>query len=421
MANRFTSVWKNLWNSSNTQRVSLISEQPTNFNAFSSFFSWLTGNRDAGRYTKAYGDNPLVYMVVHKIAETSADMNRVAVDENGEPIENSRILELLNNPNPDQGRKEFLEEAGEYLSTTGNNFIRYIQGIGAGEEIRNLIVKNLEIVCDNSGEVSYYDYTNIMGNIERIPTDEILHIHTSNIVNVERTQVKYGLSPLQAAWIIVQSSSEKLNAEASIFKNRGIIGILTNSTDVPMLKTERERLQSEFDSEVGGSDKYNKIKISNTKLDYIQTGMSPTDLKLLEGIISSLRLICSIYGMPSVLFNDNERSTFNNISEAKKTAYTDVYLPLANKIDEKLSRFLSEKLGVQEFIIVDLTSIEVLRASTNELAQALNSLSPLVANKVLEGLTWNEVREIVDAGNLADGGDERSGAAGTQPTVTTDG
>lgn len=392
MANRFTSVWKNLWNSSNTQRVSLISEQPTNFNAFSSFFSWLTGNRDAGRYTKAYGDNPLVYMVVHKIAETSADMKRIAVDEKGEPIENSRILELLNNPNPDQGRKEFLEEAGEYLSTTGNNFIRYIQGIGAGEEIRNLIVKNLEIVCDNSGEVSYYDYTNIMGNIERIQPDELLHIHTSNIVNVERTKVKYGLSPLQAAWIIVQSSSEKLTAEASIFKNRGAAGFLSNDSDTPISPTQRDQLQDSLDKDLGGSENFNKIVATQSKIKFLQLGMNPTDLKLLEGIVSSLRLICATYGMPSVLFNDNQRSTFNNISEAKKTAYTDVYVPLANKIDQKLSKFLSEKLGVKELIKVDLTSIEVLKLSTNDTAQALHNMPERLSTIAIASMTDDEIR-----------------------------
>ena len=134
---------------------------------------------------------------------------------------------------------------------------------------------------------------------------------------------------------------------------------------------------------------------------------------MLEGILSSLRLICGLYGIPSVLFNDNDNSTFNNVSEAKKTAYTDVYIPLANRIDKALSMFLSEKLGVNETIVADLTSIEVLMATTNELAQKLNSLNPLLVNAVMSELSHEEVRSIVDLiGTIP--GDERSGA---QPTV----
>ena len=110
-----------------------------------------------------------------------------------------------------------------------------------------------------------------------------------------------------------------------------------------MLPSERERLQKEYDAEMGGASKYNKVKVSSTKLSYMQTGMSPTDLKLLEGIVSSMRLICGLYGMPSVLFNDTANSSFNNYSTAVTVSYSDVYVPLANKIDAKLSAFLSSK------------------------------------------------------------------------------
>lgn len=403
-------VFNAITNKSHT--FSLTDNLTTNqhFGILSGVWGYLTGKKNFDEYTKAYGENPLVYMVVKKIAYSSASIKRIAVDEKDEPIQNSKVLDLLDKPNDDQGMIDFYEEIGEYLETTGNCFIRYVKGIGAGEELIILPTNKVEIKCDTTGSVTSYVYTNHRGTQVPIDKEDILHLRSSNIVN---PTTHYGLSPLQAGWIVVKSSNEKLNADASIFKNRGIIGILTNETDVPMHKKERERLQSELDSEVGGSDRYNKVKISNNKLRYIQTGMSPTDLKLLEGILSSLRLICGLYGIPSVLFNDNDNSTFNNVSEAKKTAYTDVYIPLANRIDKALSMFLSEKLGVNETIVADLTSIEVLMATTNELAQKLNSLNPLLVNAVMSELSHEEVRSIVDLiGTIP--GDERSGA---QPTV----
>ena len=161
-----------------------------------------------------------------------------------------------------------------------------------------------------------------------------------------------------------------------------------------MLKKDRDILQNQFDSEVGGADKFNKIKISNTDLNYIQTGMSPTDLKLLEGIMSSLRLLCSAYGMPSVLFNDNEKSTFNNVSEARKTANIDVYIPLAKKVLKSTTMFLNERLGSDENITIDITSIEELKASTNKVLQAINSMPNNVAQLFVNTMTVDELRAL---------------------------
>jgi HK97 family phage portal protein len=324
---------------------------------------YLSGKKGFNEYTKAYGDNPLVYMIIKKIAFSSASIQRIAVNESGDQIDNSRILEFLQKPNESQGMVDLFEEINEYLSTTGNCFVRYVKGIGLGEEIVVLPVDSIEIVCSRSGVLLGYKYTNINGTVIDIPVEDMLHLKGSNVVD---PNTHMGLSPLQAGWIVVQSSSEKLNADASIFKNRGIVGLLTNDTDVPMLGKEQQELQNSFQDSAGGSDKYNKIKVTNTRLRFLQTGMSPTDLKLLEGILSSLRILCGLYGMPSVLFNDNETSTYNNVSEAKRTAYTDVYIPLGNKVDKQLSMFLSKKLGVSETISIDLTSIEVLKATSNE-------------------------------------------------------
>lgn len=374
------------------------------FQLIDAFFSYFLGTGGSfSKYTKAYGENPLVYMVVKRIAYTSASMKRIAVDEEGNPLDNSQILNLLNAPNETDDEIEFREKINEFLLLTGNCFIRVVRGMGMGLELNVLYTQRMEIVCNKIGDVSYYQYTLQDGTIVRYEVEEILHIRTSNVVNIDGHGFKYGLSPLQSAWVVVASSMEKLKADASIFKSRGIIGILTSDTDTPMLEPERERLQSEFDKETGGADKFNKIKISTSRLRFLQTGMSPTDLQLLEGILSSLRLICGVYGMPSVLFNDNESSTYNNVETAKKTAYTDVYIPLGRKVDRELTNWLNDLLGIDERIEIDLTSIEVIKASQNEVAQALNTAQGNVATRVVECMTKDEVRELVGLEALPEG------------------
>ena len=396
------------------QSFSLANNSTNNFGILNGVLDYLVGKKSFNEYVKAYGDNPLVYMIIKKIAFSTASIKRIAVNEKGDSISNSKILEFLENPNDDQGMIDLFEEINEYLSSTGNCFLRWVEGIGLGAEMVTLPIDSVEIICSRSGLLLGYKYTNPNGTVIDIPIEDMLHLKASNIVT---PNTKLGLSPLQAGWIVVQSSSEKLNADASIFKNRGIVGLLTNDTDVPMLDKEQSRLQDSFQESAGGSDKYNKIKVTNTRLRFLQTGMSPTDLKLLEGILSSLRILCGLYGIPSQLFNDNESSTYNNVSEAKRTAFTDVYIPLGNKVDKQLSLFLSGKLKVSETIVIDLTSIEVLKATTNELAQKLNSLNPLLVSTVMAELSHEEVRSVIDLiGTIAV--DDRAGQTGATPTIT---
>ena len=380
------------------------------------------GQHTAARLMHSYTKSPLVYLVVSKISRTSSAIPRVAVDENDEPIENSQVLAVLNNPGDGLSRQEFYEEAGEPLLLSGNTFIRWIEGIGAGQAMEVLKPGRVDPQFNTIGDVVSYNYETDTGAKINIPAEDVLHIRTSNIAQNNHNKMVWGVSPLQAMWVVVNASDEKFGASASIFKNKGIAGILTNKSDVPMLPQERQRLQDEFDEEVGGHDKFNKIKISTSDLAYIQTSMSPTDLKLLEGIMADLRLIAAAYGMPSVLFNDMESSTYNNIIEAKKSAFTDAYLPLSHKLDTKLSKFISDKLGLttQEFIKVDLTRIEELRNTTNAIMNSINSLEPRVAARVIEVMRVNDVLEMIGLEPLTEGGESQLATLGAASETETD-
>lgn len=376
--------------------------------------------RDFGttrKYIDSYGQNGLVYMVVNKIASNSATLPRSYQDEDGEEINDSEVEKLLNNPNDYQGRIEFLQTVNEYLTLSGNAFILHIEGIGAGNSVEVLDSARIRILLDSVGDVSGYDYADNIGKRQRYDTDEILHIKMSNNLSYDRELKFWGLSPLKALWTVIESSNDLFTARASIWKNRGFAGILTNKSEVPLLPKERKELQSEFDSEIGGAARANGVKVSSGDLQYLQLGMSPADLKLLEGNVDNMRMISAGYKMPSVLFNDVENSTYNNVLESKRDAYTDAYIPLANKVDEKLSVWLSEKLGEEVFIVIDVSRIEVLKLTTNDVANRINEMSPQLQNRVVGQMSSQEVRELIGL-LVLESGQEVIGDA-KAPTETT--
>lgn len=350
------------------------------------------------KFIAAYSRNGIVFTVINKISKNAAALPRGYKDVNGEEITNSEIDNLLSKPNEHQSELEFRQSLNEYLLSSGNAFILYIEGVGMGAELEVLNPENIRIIIDSRGDISYYQYTDSVGTVHKYDEEEILHIKLSSKLNIDKEQKYWGLSPLQPLWAVVTASDDLFLARASIWKNKGYAGILTNKSDVPLLPKERTDLQDSFNEETAGAERANGVRVSSGDLSYLQLGMSPADLKLLEGNIDNTRIISAGYDMPSVLFNDVENSTYNNVLEAKKSAYTDAYIPLDQKVNQKLSVWLSDKLGVEEVIVIDVSRIDILKLMTNDVANRLNEMSPQAQNRIVGQMTQDEVRELVGLG-----------------------
>lgn len=373
----------------------LTSRNTTRFKFFNGFFNSQFDNDGTQfeKYINAFRSNPLVYMIIKKISAKESTLPRMYVDANGKIVEDPVIKPIMVNPNKEQLEIDFRENIDEELLTTGNAFIRTIGvPLNPVAEMTVLETENVDIKINSINEVVGYVY-NKNGKKIPIKAEEILHIKTTNITNTEDEAAFYGLAPLEAAFNLVISSNEIFEAEAVIFKNRGIAGMLTNDTDVPMLSNERERVQEDLDKDMGGADNFNKVLITNNSLKYIQMGMSPTDLKLLEGIVSKLRLLCAVYGLNSVLFNDPANSKFDNIAEAQRGAMLDAYIPLGKKIDRSLSKFLSAKFQVDERILIDEKKIDVLKVMNTDLSEQIIKqfeAGIITQDQALDALGWEE-------------------------------
>jgi HK97 family phage portal protein len=373
------------------------------------------------KFINSYGKNGLVYMVVNRVASNTSVLPREYQNENGEVIDNSEIEQLLKTPNKYQSETEFRQNINEYLMLSGNAFILNIAGIGAGNELHVLNSANVQILIDSVGDVAGYQYTDNVGKRIKYDNEEVLHIRLSNSLSSNKEEKFWGLSPLKSLWPVVSASDDLFTARSAIWKNRGMSGILTNRSDTPLLPKEKAELQESLDGEIGGAHKANGIKATTSNVDYIPLYMSPSDLQLLEGNVDNLRTISAGYEMPSVLFNDMASSTYNNVQEAKKSALTDAYIPLDIKVNEKLSSWLSKIIGVTEVIVVDISKIEILRLTTNDVAARLNDMNPNVSSRVMETLTVDEARNLVGL-DTVEGGDEMLGKSNSKETdeKTTD-
>jgi len=54
-----------------------------------------------------------------------------------------------------------------------------------------------------------------------------------------------------------------------------------------------------------------------------------------------------VFGVPSILLNDNENSSYNNVTEAKKSFYREVIIPELMDLCDTINRVLKEPLALR--------------------------------------------------------------------------
>ena len=320
--------------------------------------------------------NPFVFMCVDKIADVGSQLpykfiNEATLEEMNPAIV-SEASRLLDKPNQSQTADDFYYEVISELLVTGNCFICGSRPVGFSRFGELKVLKSQDVTINAVGGTQsgiIKNYTAVTDTkILTIQPEDMLHIKFPNIVE----ETHWGLSPLYAAISVYESSNNIFEAEAHLHKNRGISGVLSNKdSNMPMLPKEQERLQQDWHRKAAGASNFGKMLITNASLEWLQVGMSPTDLMSLEGNLAKQRIICSIFGLDSSLFNDPANKTYNNRADAEKSMYTSVVLPLLDKINRSLSMWLLRKnFSIPDALIkADFSNVSVLNAPNLELSK----------------------------------------------------
>jgi HK97 family phage portal protein len=342
--------------------------------------AWLgiSGDKNYKNYImNGFASNPFVYMVISSIAR---DISRLSynITNNEREITTGNLFKIFQKPNEEQSWQEFMELLSlNFL--TGEVFILDENSVGFENRIISLKVLNNQWVTarlSGQSELEGWEYYE-KGKYLYYPKESIIHIKYPNIVYNEGERAFRGFSPLEPIKDVFESSNSIFTAENAIFQNGGILGMLTNDSDVPMLPTEREKVEADWKQRNSGAGNFGKIKITNSKLRYLKIGITPKDLEMNEANLAKLRVICSMYGVDSRIFGDPSSTTYNNMSEANKGYFTKCIIPTTEFILNKFNQYVQNKIKTLEKISFDKTKIDALKevneALTNNVVAQLNA------------------------------------------------
>jgi phage portal protein BeeE len=189
-------------------------------------------------------------------------------------------------------------------------------------------------------------------------------------------QELYGLSPLQAAAKTTRRANFSEDSAVSQLANGGPGAIVANksiSSDEIGLE-QAGKMQQHWQSNYGGPNNRNKIKLMAGDINVIPLGLSPVELALIEGEKWTFDMLCNVYKYSSVMFNNHDGNTESNVQEMRKDSYTRAVLPerIAQRdaFNRKIVPLFSKKK--KYFVDLDISGIAELQPDMATMAKWLS-------------------------------------------------
>jgi len=340
-----------------------------------------------------YMDNEVIYSVVNKIADTASSVPMRVEDLEGNELDKHWITQLIKRPNEDTTIKELIFNYYVFLLAIGNSFI-YTPRLGDGRSIELYTMPSdiVEIVAGNwRHPIQGYK---VMEGSDKVSfkKSEVMHGKLFN-PRYGADRWLYGLSPINVAAEVIRGINAGNKRMAMLAETGGPSYLISAQLTEGLTEAQQEMLEDTYDRKYTQPENAGKPMLSGTPLKVEQLGSNAADLELIKASEHSLRVICNVYGVSSILFNDNENSTFNNVNQVRKDFYQYTIQPLNQALAEKLKYFLAPDEDI--VLKFDYSNVEVLQESIYVKIEGLEKADFLTSNEKRAELGFEPLEEII--------------------------
>ena len=356
-------------------------------------------NLDSVFITKAFKAIPIIQSIVSKVAEKAADAtpqlmrikNKNAASKYFsqrkyltsqkdaqrlselkvkafEQIDNHPFLDLMDRPNPMMSGREFREASFAYLLITGNA-IEYASMPGAGGrasqpvELWSIPSPCVKPVLSGDRKDPLEGYAITYSYNRTIPKNQITHFKYFNpIGETQGLEASFwGFSPLGSARNQISQKRFADLAQGNLFANMGPSGMIsgnapTGSVNATELTPEQAvAINDDFIQNHTGAHKAGSIIITPADVKWVQIGLSPVDLQILEFNKDLERQIANLYGYPSQLLLPD--GTLANSDSGDVRVITNCVLPLIRKVDDIRTMKIREWYNDDSLVFISDTDV----------------------------------------------------------------
>lgn len=310
--------------------------------------------------------------------------------------ESSPLATLLNKPNPNQSQDAFLENLFGYRFLSGEGFIWGNSGAiegGKFTELYTLPSQYMEQIPDPNDLFGVKGwYLSVGGTQTNLGIEDVKNWKTwnPNFDPVLRTHMR-GLSPIMSAWNLYLMGVEGQKAAATLYKNGGAKGALVPkpiNNQVPNFSLEQaSQMQMALSQRINNNSNAGSVALLQNAFDYINFGMTSSEMQIIDSMKFSLEQWCRVFGMPSILMSP-DNSSYNNYDNALRDLVTNTIVPMLTSLRDELNSWLVPRMGNDNlFIDFDISALPEVQKDMDKLIQSL---------KIADWLTMDEKRIAMD-------------------------
>ena len=336
---------------------------------------------------EAYVRNVIAYQAINKIAEAVSSVRWVAYRGETE-VTQSPALDLIDNPNPMQSGREFIEAKIGYLMISGNSYDERIMISGQPREMYTHRPDRMKVVPGPNGTPKAYIYevasSRVTWQVDEIGKSDIRHMRLFNPLNDW-----YGQAPVEAAAYAIDQHNEAMKWVQALLQNSARpSGALVSKGDA-LTDEQYNRLKAQMEMQYQGGANAGRPMLLEGGLDWKEMGLSPTDMGVIDSKNSAARDISLAFGVPPQLLGIPGDNTYSNYSEARLSFWEDTIIPLVDRLAEEFTAFIGEPYGVE--IRADMDQIPAIVDKRRTLWEMVNASTVLTINEKREAMGYDPI------------------------------
>ncbi len=364
------------------------SENYDNWTRTGALFMWFSGNSNKevwvtidGKEALLFKTTPELNIVINRFGQMLANGRYVHKRDNGTPegeeIQDSPVVKLLESPNPMQTREEFIIESVIYYFIYGNTFT-YPSGsrLTLPNTLTNLNPQYVKLeLTGETLDVTTLDevikrviYKDPKNNRERI-------LMATDLFNLKRVDIdsKYiGTSILNSLQMPISNIRGSYGFRNVNITKRGAMGFISNDTKdmigaQAVSEEDRLEISKQFTKEYGHLSGQSPIAIANGNLKWNHTAYPIGQMMLFEEVSENFKRIIDAVGLNDNIFSKEKSKVQANLFEGLKMAYQDAIIPFSSSYCSNLTKACN--LPDNEWIEQDFKHLDIFKENESEKAK----------------------------------------------------
>lgn len=344
-----------------------------------------------------YKANPIVAACVGLLSSTMNEPPLGVAEMDGTVNLNHPLSVMFRRPNPYMGQAQFWAQCWQFLSLSGNAYIKIIRGeMGNATGFLPYGDAHVSPVRDDNGWIVGYQYSS-QGVTQFWKAGNVIHLR--HPLYIDPLALDMGMSPIEVAWDKVQTYNELQSSIYSLVASNMVpSGILTAPGEVGAgaIASLRQQLAKRRDAK--GKERTEPL-VLGSGMTYVQMGLDAQRLQATETLRELEAAICAAFRVHPAVIGSSAGlsiSTYNNLQSAYAEFTTLLRVPMWNAIEEQLEACLSQDFpGVQ--LAFDLGQVQALQPDVDAVVY------PAIASFNANLITQNETRAKMGYDPVEDG------------------